>query len=159
MRSYKNGKNDVLKNTAHPLYEKRDSLLERTQYDESYATTRVSFPWKGLYLPKVSSLRDNYAFFAFVYSTDLILGALPLWPLQMSSQFQLDRKDPMRHYTLDNVRWLNKSDKVANKPSTGKQNGSLFKSTKDVVRLLHSCERTNAITFEMLSALTKGYGN
>lgn len=89
---------------------------------------------------------------------DLFLGALPLWPLDMSSQFQLDRKDPMRHYTIDNVRWLNKSDNVANKPLSGKQNGSLFKSTKDVVRLLHSCERANILMMEMLGALSKGYG-
>jgi hypothetical protein len=64
----------------------------------------------------------------------------------------------MRHYTLDNVRWLGKSDNVANKPSNGKASNSFFKSTKDVVRLLHNCERANILQMEMLSALTKGYG-
>jgi hypothetical protein len=105
IRTYKNGKREVLKITAHPVYDKWDSLLRRTQFDEAYATTRVAFSWKGFYLPKgkVCSLRDKYSFFAFVYSTDLFLGSLPLWPLDMSSQFQLDRKDPMRHYTLDNI--------------------------------------------------------
>jgi hypothetical protein len=64
----------------------------------------------------------------------------------------------MRHYTLNNIRWLNKSDNVANKPSNGRENGSLFKNTKDVVRLLHSCERANIVTMEILGALSKGYG-
>jgi hypothetical protein len=160
VRNYKNGKREVLKNTDYLVYDKWDSLLRRTQFDDSYATTRVTFPWKGFYLPrgKVNSLRDKYAFFSFVYTTDLFLGALLLWPLDMSSQFQFDRKDRMRHYTLDNVWWLNKSDNVANKPSTGKQNGTLFKSTKEAVRLLHSCERANILQMETLFALTKGYG-
>jgi hypothetical protein len=160
VRTYKNGKREVLKNNDHPIYDKWDSLLRRTQFDESYASTRLTFPWKGFYLPKgkVNTIRDKYAFFAFAYFTDLILGALPLWPLPMSSQFQLDRKDPMLHYTLDNVRWLNKSDNVANKPSSGKQNGSIFKTTKDVIRLLHNCERANILQMEVLGALTKGYG-
>lgn len=77
---------------------------------------------------RIVSQRDKYALFSFVYVTDLFLGALPLWPLPMCSEFQLDRKDPMRHYTINNIRWLNKSDNVANKPSTGKGNGNtLFK--------------------------------
>lgn len=44
------------------------------------ATTRITFPWKGFYMPKgkVSNIRDKYDFFAFVYSIDLFLGALPL---------------------------------------------------------------------------------
>jgi hypothetical protein len=108
---------------------------------------------------KITSLRDKYSFFSFVYMTDLFLGALPLWPLPMSAQFQLDRKDPMRHYTVDNIRWLSKSDNVANKPSTGKQNGTFFKSTKDVVHLLHSVERANILQMEMIGALSKGYGS
>jgi hypothetical protein len=89
VRTYKNGKREILKNTEHPAYDKWDFLLRRTQFDDAYATTRVTFPWKGFYLPrgKVNSIRDKYAFFAFAYSTDLILGALPLWPLDMSSQF------------------------------------------------------------------------
>jgi hypothetical protein len=160
VRTYKNGKREVLKNTEHPIYDKWDSLLRRTQFDDSYATTGVTFLWKGFYLPrgKVNSIKDKYAFFAFVYWTDLVLGALPLWSLPMSSHFQLDRKDPLRHYTLDNIRWLNKSDNVANKPSNGKQSGTFFKSTKDVVRLLHNCERANILQIKMLAALTKGYG-
>jgi hypothetical protein len=64
----------------------------------------------------------------------------------------------MRHYTIDNERWLGKQDNVANKPSHGKDKGTLFKSTKDVVRLLHSCERANVLSMEILGALTKGYG-
>lgn len=77
----------------------------------------------------------------------------------MSSQYQLDQKDPMRHYTIDHVCWLGKSDNVASKPSHGKDKGStLFKSTKDVVRLLHSCKRANVLSMEILGALTRGYG-
>lgn len=158
VRSYQNGRKEVLKNTTHPAYEKWDSLLKRVFFDDSYHTTRITFPWKGFYLPKVTSHRDKYAFFSFAYTTDLLLGALPLWPLPMASQFQLDRKDPMRHYTLDNVRWLSKSDNVANKPSHGKEKGGHFKTTKDVVRLLHSCERANVLSMEILGALMKGYG-
>jgi hypothetical protein len=89
---------------------------------------------------------------------DLFLGALPLWPLDTSSNFQLDRKDPMRHYTLDNVRWLNKPDNVANKPSTGAHSKSDFNKGKDVVKLLHNCERSQNTLVQMLAALTKGFG-
>jgi hypothetical protein len=155
VRSYHNGKKEVLKNTAHPVYDKWDALLKRTHFDESYATTRITFPWKGFYISKgkVTSVRDKYASFSFVYATNLFLGALPLWPLPMSSQFQLDRKDPMRHYTIDNVRWLGKSENVASKPTKGRQNGTFFKSTKDVVRLLHSVERANILQMEMIGAL------
>jgi hypothetical protein len=161
VRLFKNGKKEILKNTLHPAYDKWDSLIKRTQFDDPYATTRIAFSWKGFYHPKakVVNLRDKYAFFAFAYATDLFLGALPLWPLDMSFQFQLDRKDPMRHYTIDNIRWLNRSDNMANRPSHGREKGTCFKSTKDVVRLLHSCERANIVMTEMLGALTKGYGS
>lgn len=161
VRSYKNGKREVLKNTCHPAYDKWDSLPKRIHSDPAYSTTRLTFAWKGFYMPKgkVCSTRDKYAFFAFAYSMDLFLGALPLWPLDTSAQFQLDRKDPMRHYTIDNVRWLSKCDNVANKPSTGRSAGSLFKPTKNVVRLLPSCKRANILTMEMLGALSKGYGS
>jgi hypothetical protein len=157
VRTYQNGRKEVLKNTAHPAYEKRDSLLKRVFFDDNYHTTRICFPWKGFYLPKVTSHRHKYAFFSFVCTMDLFFGAFPLWPLPMASQFQLDRKDPMRHYTLDNVRWLSKSDDVANKPSHGKEKGGQFKTTKDMVRLLHSCERANVLSMEILGALTEGY--
>jgi hypothetical protein len=161
VRDYKNGKREVLKNTSHPVYDKWDSLLKRIHSDPAYSTTRLTFNWKGFYMPKgkICSIRDKYTFFAFAYSTDLLLGALPLWPLDTSARFQLDRKDPMRHYTIDNIRWLGKSDNVANKPSTGKEGGTYFKNTKDVVRLLHSCERANILTMEILGALSKGYGS
>jgi hypothetical protein len=161
LKVYKNEKKEVKKNKDHPAYEKWDALISRTHFDEAYATTRITFPWKGFYMPKgkISSLRDKYAFFAFVYSTDHILGALPLWPLQHSSQFQLDRRDPLRHYTIDNVRWLGRSDNMASKPSNGRGKGNMFQSTKDVKRLLSACEKTNTITLEILAALSKGYGS
>lgn len=161
VQSYLNGKRLVVKNTEHPLYDKWDSLISRTHHDPAYATTGISFSWKGLYMPKgkVSNTRDKYAFFAFVYSIDLFLGALPLWPTKFSSEFQLDRKDRLRHYTLDNVRWLSKSDNMANKPSTVKEKGTFFWGTKDVVKLLHACERSNAVFTEYLGALTKEYGS
>lgn len=160
LKEYKNGRSEVIKNTEHPAYDKWESLINRVHFDSAYATTRLTFGWKGFYLPKgkIASQRDKCAFFSFAYVTDLLLGALPLWPTDASSQFQLDRKDPLRHYTIDNVRWLSKPDNMANKPSTGKPTGSHFKSTKDVIRLLHSCERNNIITTEILGALTKGYG-
>lgn len=105
LREYKNGRSEVVKNTDHPAYDKWESLINRVHFDPAYATTRLTFGWKGFYLPKgkISSQRDKYAFFTFAYVTDLFLGALPLWPLDASSQFQLDRKDPLRHYTIDNV--------------------------------------------------------
>jgi hypothetical protein len=104
IRSYKNGRKEVVKNTHHPVHKKWDSLISRIHFDKAYATTRLTFPWKGFYLPggRISNHRDKYAFFAFAYSMDLFLGSLPLWPLHASSQFQLDRKDPLRHYTIDN---------------------------------------------------------
>lgn len=105
-----------------------------------------------------SNQRDKYAFFAFAYSIDLFLGALPLWPTKFASEYQSDKKKPMRHYTLDNVRWLSKSDQMANKPSTGKEKGTFFKSSKDVVKLPNACERLNAIFTKALGTLTKGYG-
>jgi hypothetical protein len=82
VRSYLNGKKLVVKNTEHPLHDKWDSLISRTHHDPAYATTTITFSWKGFYMPKgkVSNVRDGYAFFAFVYSIDLFLGALPLWP-------------------------------------------------------------------------------
>jgi hypothetical protein len=108
---------------------------------------------------KSATFETKYAFFAFVYSIDLFLGALPLWPTKLSSEYQLDRKDPLRHYTLDIVRWLSKSDNMANKPSTGKEKGTFFRSGKDVVKLLHACERSNTIFTEYLGALTTRGGN
>lgn len=160
-KTYKNGKVEILKNTQHPIFEKWDSLMKPVHFDVAYSTTRITFPWKGFYMPKgkISSTRDKYAFFAFVYSTDLFLGPLPLWPMEASSSFQLDRKDPMRHYTVDNTRWLSKSDNMASKPSTGGKPSSDFTKKKDVVRLLHSCERSQLVFTEMLGALVKGYGS
>lgn len=160
VKSYKNGKRRVMKNKEHPAYEKWESLISRTHFDPAYATTRITFPWKGYYLPtgKICNLRDKYAFFAFVYSTDLVLGALPLWPTAYCSEFQLVRRDPMRHYTLDNVRWLSRSDNMANKPANGQDKGSFIKSPKDVFKILKACERSNKIFTEALGALTKGYG-
>jgi hypothetical protein len=160
LKQYKNGRKEVVKNKDHPVYEKWESLINRIHFNSSYATTRLTFPWKGFYLPggRISSHRDKYAFFSFVYTTDLTLGALPPWPLDASSHYQLDRKDPLRHYTLDNVRWLERSDNMANKPSFGKDAGTLIKTTKDVLKILHTCERNNLVCTEMLGTLMKGYG-
>lgn len=160
LREYKNGRKEVIKNKSHPLFEKWDSLINRTHFNTAYSTTRLTFPWKGFYLPggRISNHRDKYAFLAFTYAADLFLGALPLWPLDASAQFQLDRKDPLRHYTLDNVCWLERSDNMANKPSLGKEKGTYVKTTKDVLKLLHACERNNQVCTEMLGALVKGYG-
>jgi hypothetical protein len=157
VREYKNGRKEVIKNKEHPLFEKWDSLINRTHFNTAYSTTCLTFSWKGFYLPggRISNHRD---IFAFSYAADLFLGALPLWPLNASSQFQLDRKDPLRHYTLDNVRWLERSDNMANKPSFGKENGTYVKTTKDVLKILHACERNNQVCTEMLGALVKGYG-
>jgi hypothetical protein len=160
VKAYKNGKQKVMKNKAHPVYEKWDSLISRTHFDAAYATTRVTFPWKGFYLPKgkICNQRDKYALFAFAYSIDLFLGALSLWPTDYCTEFQLDRKDSMRHYTLDNVRWLSRSDNMANKPFNGQEKSTFIKSPKDVVKILKACERSNAIFTEALGTLMKGYG-
>jgi hypothetical protein len=64
----------------------------------------------------------------------------------------------MRHYTLDNVRWLSRSDNMANKPFNGQEKSTFIKSPKDVVKILKACERSNAIFTEALGTLTKGYG-
>jgi hypothetical protein len=160
LRQYKNGRKEVVKNKDHPVYEKWESLINRIHFNSSYATTCLTFPWKGFYLPegRISSHRDKYAFFSFVHTTDLTLGALPLWPLDASSHYQLDRNDPLRHYTVDNVRWLEKSDNMANIPSFGKDSRTLIKTTKDVLKILHTCERNNLVCTEMLGTLMKGYG-
>jgi hypothetical protein len=60
------------------------------------------------------------------------------------------------HDILDNVRWLNKPDNVANKPSTGAHSKS--DKRKEVVKLLHNYERSQNTLGQMLAALTKGYG-
>jgi hypothetical protein len=44
LKSYKNGKEEVLKNKEHPLFEKWESLINRVHFDDSYATTRLTFP-------------------------------------------------------------------------------------------------------------------
>jgi hypothetical protein len=126
VREFKNGRKEIIKNKDHPVYEKWDALISRIHFSPAYATTRLTFPWKGFYLPagNISNHRDKYAFFAFVYATHLTLGALSLWPLDASSRYQLDQKDPLRHYTLDNVKWLERSDNMANKPSFGKDKGT-----------------------------------
>lgn len=74
------------------------------------------------------------------------------------ARFQLDRKDPLRHYTLDNVRWLERPNNMANKPAFTRNPGTFIKSTKDVVKILKACERNNKVCTEMLGALMKGYG-
>jgi hypothetical protein len=57
LRSYKNGRTEVVKNKAHPAFEKWDSLISRTHFDKGYTRiidkgyTRITFPWKGFYLP------------------------------------------------------------------------------------------------------------
>jgi hypothetical protein len=160
LRTFKNGRKEVIKNTSHPVHEKRDSLISRTHFDNAYATTRITFPWKGFYMPggHVLSHRDKYAFFSFVYVTDLTLGALPLWPTDASAQFQLDRKDPLRHYTLNNVRWLERSDNMANKPAFRKDSDTYVKTTKDVFRIPKACKRNNLVCTKMIGALMKGYG-
>jgi hypothetical protein len=160
LREYKNGRKEIVKNTKHPAFKKWDSLISRTHFNKAYATTRVTFPWKGSYLPggHVLNHRDKYGFFAFVYATDLTLGALPLWPLDASAQFQLDRKDPLRHYTLDNIRWLERSDNMASKPAFTKTQGTFIRNTKDVVKILKAGDRNNNVCTEMLGELMKGYG-
>jgi hypothetical protein len=67
-------------------------------------------------------------------------------------------KDPLRLYTIDNVRWLERSDNMANKPSFRKDSGTYVKTTKDVVRILKACKRNNVVCTKMLGALMKGYG-
>jgi hypothetical protein len=76
----------------------------------------------------------------------------------ISLNFQLDRKDPMRHYTKDNVRWLNKSYNIANKPSSNTQSKSDFSKWKGQLKHFYNIERSQYVLTEMLGALTKGYG-
>lgn len=75
IRQNKNGRKEIVKNRNHPqaVYEKWESLNNRFCFNASYASTRLTFPWKGFYLlgGKVSSHRDKYAFFPFVYAIDL----------------------------------------------------------------------------------------
>jgi hypothetical protein len=46
LQTTKKGKQTVLKNTTHPLYEKWDALQKRVHFDKEYSTTRLTFPWK-----------------------------------------------------------------------------------------------------------------
>jgi hypothetical protein len=87
---------------------------------------------------------------------DLLLGPLPLFPTEAHRQFQLDRIDTTRHYTLDNVRWLSKSDNIANKPS-GRSihiQDARFSKT-DLVRVLYSIERTQLQLMQFMSVLSQ----
>jgi hypothetical protein len=59
----------------------------------------------------------------------------------------------MRHYTLDNVRWLSRSDNMAKKPSNGQDKSSLIKSSKDVVKILKACERSGCSHERIWSSL------
>jgi hypothetical protein len=36
----------------------------------------------------------------------------------------------MRHYTIDNIKWLKRSDNIANKPLNGKETGEMDTSLK-----------------------------
>jgi hypothetical protein len=100
-----------------------------------------------------------------VYRADLFLGAL-LVTLAFgclctisTSKFELDRMDPLQHHTLDNVRWLERSDNMANKPSFEKDSGTYVKTTKDVLRILQVCEQNNLVYTELLGALVQGNGS
>jgi hypothetical protein len=49
---------------------------------------------------------------------DLFLGPIPGYPnIGTYSLYQLDRVDSNRHYTIDNVRWMDKANNIANKPA------------------------------------------
>lgn len=115
----KTGFIEVVKNSKHPLFDKWYNLVSRCfDKSEAYSTTRLTFPWRGFCWlgSRVFSTRDKYAWFSFAYTCDLLLGPLPLFPREAHKQFQLDRIDTTRHYTIDNVGWLSKSDNIANKP-------------------------------------------
>jgi hypothetical protein len=98
------------------------------------------------------SAPDKYAWFSFAYTCDLLLGPLPLFPTEAHRQFQLDRIDTIRHYTIDNVRWLSKSDNIANKPpgrSPYIQDAHFSKT--DLVRIMYSIERTQLQLIQLMS--------
>jgi hypothetical protein len=100
----------------------------------------------------VFSTRDKYACFSFVYACDLLLDPLPLFPKEAHRQFQLDRIGTSRHYTIDNIRWLSKSDNIANKPP-GKTRLEDARFTKtDLVRIMYSIERNQLQLTQMLAA-------
>jgi hypothetical protein len=104
-------------NTKHPLHEKWTYLLQRLfAAGQGYDTTRVTFSWKGFYLPGLTSGKDKYAWCSFVYMVDLFLGPTHGYPNEdIYPLYQIDRVDSSRHYTLDNIRWLDKADNIANK--------------------------------------------
>jgi hypothetical protein len=101
-QSYKNGRTEVVKDKAHPAFDKWDSLIIRNHFDKSYATTRITFPWKGFNLPggHVLSHRDKYAFFAFTSATDLIRRERNLKRTSLISQqstFRSNFQAPSQH--------------------------------------------------------------
>jgi hypothetical protein len=153
----KTGFTEVIKNSRHPLYDKWYDLVSRCfDKNESYSTTRLTFSWRGFCLlgSWVFSTRDKYAWFSFAYTCNLLLGPLPLFPTEAHRQFQLDRIDTTRHYTVDNVRWLSKSDNIANKPP-GKANIQDVRFSKtDLVRVMYSIEQTQLQLMQFMSILS-----
>jgi hypothetical protein len=106
-------------NTKHSLHEKWTHLLQRLfAAGQGCDTIRVTFSLKGFYLPGLTSGKDKCAWCSFVYMVDLFLGPIPgytnedIYPL-----CQIDWVDSSRHYTLDNIRWLDNN--IANKPHRG----------------------------------------
>jgi hypothetical protein len=106
-------------NRDHPLYDKWLYLLSRIFSAESgYCTTQLTFPWRGFYLPSKTNGKDKYAWCSFVMCMDLFLGPIPGYPnIDTYSLYQLDRVDFNRHYTIDNVKWMDKANNIANKPA------------------------------------------
>jgi hypothetical protein len=153
----KTGFTEVIKNSRQPLYDKWYDLVSRC-FDKngSYSTTRLTFSWRGFCLPgsRVFSTRDKYAWFSFAYTCDLLLGPLPLFPTEAHRQFQLDRIDTTRHYTVDNVRWLSKSDNIANKPPRKANIQDVRFSKTDLVQVMYSIEQTQLQLMQFMSILS-----
>jgi hypothetical protein len=55
---------------------------------------------------------------SFGICLDLFLGPLSGYPdVSTYTLYQLDRVDSNRHYTIDNVRWIDKANNIVNQPA------------------------------------------
>jgi hypothetical protein len=133
-------------NRDHPLYDKWLNLLSRIFSAESgYCTTRLMFPWRGFYLPNKTNGNDKYAWCSFVMCMDLFLGPIPGYPdIDTYSLYQLDRVNSNRHYTIDNVRWMDKANNIANKPA-GVDDGSHTQKQRKAQRKARAVEKSTEL--------------
>ena len=126
---YGNNPNAARINRQHPYFGNCKNMLYRV-HDPHSAHKHVHFDpaFIGTYFPSHSNRWDKYAWFAYVYIVDVLLGPKP-FSTPGASDFEfdeashalcVDRRDTTRHYTAYNMRWLpdaeNASNSILSKP-------------------------------------------